>query len=183
MTTSSATSYVQTAHFSEFQTKMGLLSSLISNADQFHLQLYYSNVVSVMEKYLYDLYVGEITSCDSAFKEMCKLQKFSTQKYPLLEVLNQDIKAKVINSVQNLVWHRLNDLDPLFKKTINTKMNISQALKNKLALRHHFIHRNGYDLQGNAVVLTEQDVVDTIQIITDFIQDIDKKYHNYNVNK
>ncbi|WP_412496469.1 hypothetical protein [Shewanella chilikensis] len=179
MTSNQIPAYTPTATCVEFNQAIAKVNGLLSTADQFHLQLYYSNVVGVMEKYLYDLYVGEIESCDVAFDKMCKLPKFAVQKYPLMQIFHQDIKAIVINSVKNMVWHRVNDLDPMFKKTFGFKINISQKLKNKLATRHHFVHRNGLDLEGNNVVLTLSDLQDAIAVIEAFVIDIDKKFHSY----
>ncbi|TXH98539.1 MAG: hypothetical protein E6Q75_00980 [Rheinheimera sp.] len=179
MTSNPVSTYSPTATYLAFEVAINRIDALITTADTFHLQLYYSNVVGAMEKYLYDLYVGEIEACDTAFNLMCELPKFSVQKFPLKQIFNQNIKDIVINSVKNIVWHRINDLDPMFKKTFGIKMNISQKLKNKLATRHHFVHRNGFDLHGNVVSLTLQDVQDAIVVIKDFVIDIDKKFHTY----
>ncbi|WP_392340391.1 hypothetical protein [Moritella marina] len=179
MTSSPIPPYASTGTYTEFEQAIARIKGLLGTADSFHLQLYYSNVVAAMEKYLYDLYVGEIESCDKAFDKVCALPKFTAQKYSLKQIFHQDIKAIVINSVKNIVWHRINDLDPMFKKTFGIKMNISQDLKLKLAVRHHFVHRNGYDLDGNLVELTKQDVDEAIVSIEVFILDIDKKFHTY----
>lgn len=179
MTSNPIPPYTPTGTYTEFEQAIARIKGLLGTADGFHLQLYYSNVVAAMEKYLYDLYVGEVESCDKAFDRVCSLPKFTVQKYSLKQIFHQDIKAIVINSVKNIVWHRLNDLDPMFKKTFGVKMNISQDLKRKLAARHHFVHRNGYDLEGNLVALTKQDVDEAIVSIEAFILDIDKKFHTY----
>lgn len=183
MTSNPTPPYNPTPCYNQFQVDITRINDQLATTDDFHRPLYYSNVVSIMEKYLYDLYIGEVTSCDNSFKEMCKLPKFAMQKYPLQEILYQDIKAKVINSVKNMVWHRLNDLDPIFKKTFNIKMNISQALKHALEERHHFVHRNGFDLEGKAVVLTNADVSNAILLVSNFIKDIDIKFHTYLYSK
>ncbi|MFA0492025.1 hypothetical protein BCT41_15120 [Vibrio splendidus] len=177
--TTSIPPYTPSQFMNELQTGIVVIQTNSLNCDQFHSQLYFSNVISLMEKYLYDLFIHEITTKDDVFKLMSSAQKFSTQKYPISEIFNGNVKNKVVNAVKNMVWHRLNDIDPLFKHTLNIRMNISRALTDKLAVRHDLIHRNGFDLDGNSVIISNEDLNDCIGLITDFTVDIDTKYHTY----
>ncbi|CAK1711401.1 RiboL-PSP-HEPN domain-containing protein [Vibrio crassostreae] len=176
--TSSQTS--ETSTFSaDFHEGIVRIQQAASNADSFHRKLYYSNVVSLMEKYLSDLFLYEITENDEKFNLMTSAQKFQTQKYPVAEIFNGDVKEKVITSIKNLVWHRLNDIDPLFKHTFGIRIHIHTGLTDKLALRHDLVHRNGYTLAGELVDITLEKLNECIQTIVDFVDDIENKYQIY----
>lgn len=177
--TTDTPAYVPSQFIDRLQVSISAIQTYSASTDEFHRQLYFSNVISLMEKYLYDLFMHEITTKENVFKLMTSAQKFVGQKYKVVEIYNGDVKGKVINSVKNLVWHRLNDVDPLYKHTLNIRMNITRALTDKLAIRHDLVHRNGYDLDGNPVVISAQDLNDCVALITSFTKDIDQKYHAY----
>lgn len=179
MTTSNIPEYSTSSAYSSFEQHITLVASKLDNADDFHLELYYSNIITTMEKYLYDLYVNEVSNDQQAFNKMCKLPKFANLKYPLQQALHQDIRVNVINTVKNMVWHRLNDLAPMFKETLGIRMNISRQLTNDIDIRHHIVHRNGFDLNGNKVAVTKERIEALILSIKQFVTDIDRKFHRY----
>lgn len=176
-----AVQYKPSIFFTQFSDDIAKVINKLTEADDFHLKLYYSNIISAMEKYLYDLCITEISTNKDTFMKMCTNDKFANQRYPLPVILHQDISVIIINSVKSMVWHRLNDIDPLFRKAMGIKMNIPQNLKKTLETRHHLVHRNGFDLDGNPVLLTTDEVNGAINLIKNFIIDIDKKFHTYKI--
>lgn len=170
----------QVSSFStDFSNGISLIQQAAADTDGFHRQLYFSNVISLMEKYLSDLFLYEVTAKEDVFKLMTTANKFKTQKYAVAEVFNGDVKIKVINSVKNLVWHRLNDIDPLYKHTFNIRMHIHTGLTDKLALRHDLVHRNGYTLDGQAVIISNEALNECISTVADFINNVESKYQVY----
>ncbi len=83
MTTSS---YSPSSFWNELNQNLETLRKKSVGCDELHLNLYFSNAISVMEKYLYDLFVFEISSKDTIFKKMCSAEKFKSQKYGLFVV-------------------------------------------------------------------------------------------------
>ena len=144
--------------------------------DEFHNRLYYSNVISLMEKYLYDLFIHEITSNREAIVRLGTQNKFRSESLKIPYLLHNTVEEYLINAMKNMVWHRLNDIDVLFKNVIGIKINISTTLLETLNIRHHIIHRNGYDLEGNKVVISDKDLQSCIALVSSFVYEIDKKY-------
>ncbi|MBA6222612.1 hypothetical protein H4J51_17465 [Colwellia sp. MB02u-18] len=180
MTTSSP--LASSSFSTDFLNGITTIQSLSPESDGFHKQLYFSNIISLMEKYLSDLFIHEITSKDNIFNLMTSAHKFQSQKYVVKEIFNGDVKTKVINSVKNLVWHRINDIDPLFKHTLNIRMNINTGLTDKLTLRHDLIHRNGFTIDGLPVEISNDDLNECINVVSQFINDVESKYQNYLLN-
>ena len=144
--------------------------------DEFHNKLCFSNVISLMEKYLYDLFIHEISSNREAIVRLGTQNKFRTESLKIPYLLHHTVEEYLINAMKNMVWHRLNDIDVLFKNVIGIKINISTTLLENLNIRHHIIHRNGYDLEGNKVLIEDQDLQSCIALVDSFVFDIDKKY-------
>ncbi|MGI2125324.1 HEPN domain-containing protein [Shewanella oncorhynchi] len=144
--------------------------------DDFHNKLYFSNVVSLMEKYLYDLFVHEITTDRSALVKLGMTNKFKSESLKIPYLLHNNIEDFIVNAVKNFVWHRLNDVDVFFKNVLLINFNLNGKLLALLKVRHDIVHRNGFDLEGNPVIISDQDLLECMTTITAFIEDIDKKY-------
>jgi len=171
--------YTKSSYYEQFQAGLSKISESLDKADSFHLNLYYSSIVAMVEKYLFDVYVNEIEGDEEAFFRMSLTDKYRNTSYSLAQVLKGDVKKTVINSIKNLVWHRLNDIDYLYKNTFNIKFNVSTKLLDIISVRHDIVHRNGFDIDGGTVEVNAQNVVDAIGVVGDFILDIDKKYYSY----
>ncbi|MBY7704053.1 hypothetical protein [Vibrio harveyi] len=172
-----------TSNPSEFSTSfhegIAIIQQASLNTDEFHRKLYFSNVISLMEKYLSDLFLHEIITNEATFNLMTSAQKFKTQKYAVQEIFNGDVKEKVINSVKNLVWHRLNDIDPLYKHTLDIRIHIHTGLTDKIALRHDLVHRNGFTLNGEPVTISNEDLNECINTVSAFVDNVEGKYQAY----
>ncbi|MCY4328960.1 MAG: hypothetical protein OXC48_02570 [Endozoicomonadaceae bacterium] len=144
--------------------------------DEFNNKLYYANVISLMEKYLSDIFIHEISSSREAIVRLSTQNKFRSESLKIPYLLHHTVEDFLINSMKNTVWHRLNDIDVLFKNVMDINMNISTELTEIIKIRHHIIHRNGYDPEGNKIVITDQDLQKCIARVSAFIFETDKQY-------
>jgi len=168
----------QTNHsrfYDEYQSGIRIITAQ-NNNDEFHNKLYYSNVISLMEKYLYDLFIYEISSDRNALVTLGTQNKFSAASLKIPYLLHNSVEKYIINTMKNIVWHRLNDIDVFYKNVLGIQFNLSTAILNILKIRHDIVHRNGFDIEGNMVVITDQKLENCINLINSFILDIDKKY-------
>lgn len=171
--------HIESIYYIQFRTGLEQISAQVESADAFHLALYHASMVSMMEKYLFDVFINEIETSNNAFLKMSQMDRFKNLSYKLSVILNNEIKKIVINTVKNMIWHRLNDIEPLFKNVMGIKFNISKKLTDIIKDRHDIVHRNGYNLTGGVVDLSRSKVNDANETLKAFILDIDKKYHNY----
>ncbi|CAN2040781.1 RiboL-PSP-HEPN domain-containing protein [Candidatus Magnetomoraceae bacterium gMMP-15] len=168
----------QTDHsefYNEFQNGIRKIISQTNN-DKFHNKLYYSNVISLMEKYLYDLFIYKIKSDRNALVTLGTQNKFNNVSLKIPYLLHNSVEEFIINAMKNIVWHRLNDIDVFYKKVLRIQFNLNREILNILKTRHDIVHRNGFDLDGNMVEITDQKLETCINLINQFILDIDKKY-------
>lgn len=142
----------------------------------FHNQLYFSNVISLMEQYLSNLFIFEIENDSTSLQRLANHDKFRSATVTIPFALNNSIESYLIKSMKSLVWHRLNDVEMYYKKVINIRFNISGELLTQLELRHDLVHRNGHKLDGTRVDITEDNLNRCITLIELFINDIHKKY-------
>ncbi|MBF0451806.1 MAG: hypothetical protein HQK75_13970 [Candidatus Magnetomorum sp.] len=161
--------------YDEFQSGINKIISQTNN-DAFHNKLYYSNVISLMEKYLYDLFISKISSDRNALVTLGTLKKFSNVSLKIPYLLHNSVEDFIINAMKNIVWHRLNDIDVFYKKVLKIQFNLNRDILKVLKIRHDIVHRNGFDLDGNMVEITNQKLKTCIDLIIQFISEIDAKY-------
>lgn len=146
------------------------------NKDSFHNQLYFSHVISLMEQYLSSLFIFEIESNPASLQKLASHDKFRSATVTVPFALNNSMEEYLIKSMKSLVWHRLNDVEMYFKKVTNIRFNISGDLLTQLELRHDIVHRNGHKLDGSAVHITDENLIECTTLIEEFIKDIHTKY-------
>jgi len=179
MNTERVSQYIESFHYQDFKAGLDKISSHVENSDEFHMALYYASLVSMMEKYLFDVFITEIEGDLSAFLRMCSMDKYANQTFKLPQILHGNIRNHVINSVKSMVWHRLNDVDPLYKKVFGFGLNISRSLTGIIEVRHDIVHRNGFTLAREAIQLNREMLTGAITNLERFIHDVDTKYSAY----
>lgn len=141
-------------------------------------QLFFSHTITIMEKYLYDLFIHEISTNEAKLKRLANQNKFKEQKLGVAFALNNSVSDWIINTVKQIVWHRLNDIQSFYRDVIDISFDVDRLVIDAINKRHHLVHRNGFDLEGNTISISDSDLNNLINIIDRFISDIDKKYTN-----
>lgn len=147
--------------------------------DYFHNKLYFSHIISLMEMYLYDLFVQEISTNRDALVKLAAQDKFKSLSLKIPFLLHNTVEDFIIHTVKNFVWHRLNDVDVLYKNVLGIQFNTNAKILEKIKIRHDIVHRNGFDLHGQEKIISETELVDCMNVISDFVLDIEKKYAAY----
>ena len=166
--------YIPSTFYNEFKINLEYISN--QQGDELHRGLYFSNIISLMEKYLLDLFISEISNDRNKVVKLATHPRFKTQSVKLTYALNNSIENYTINSMKNIVWHRLNDIDIFYKTVLNIRFNITSKLLKKLTIRHHIVHRNCHDTNGGKVYISQETLQQCIDEVNLFIKDIDKKY-------
>lgn len=148
----------------------------LDDIDDFHCQLYFSYIITLMEKYLSDVFIYEISQHREYLIRLAQHHKFQSESLKIPYLLHHSVEDYMINSIKNLVWHRLNDVETLYKLVLNISFNKSHALLNQMIIRHDIVHRNGFTLSGEQRVISPHDVTNCLTLIQQFILDVDKKY-------
>lgn len=154
----------------------GIANIKAQNRDDFHNQLYFSNVISLMEQFLSNLFIFEITECHQSLQKLASHDKFRSATVTIPFALNNSIETYLVRSMKALVWHCLNDVEMYYKKVLNIRFNISSELLKQLELRHDFVHRNGFKLDGEQVEISNAALDKCIGLVEPFVNDIHTKY-------
>jgi hypothetical protein len=162
------------AYFQEFLSQANLVVN--RPRDPFVNRLYFAQAITLMEKYLSDVLIAEIRSNPCALKRLANTPKFHGQCLPIPKALNTSISEFIVHAMQNEVWHRVNDVKVFYRAALGVDFHVPITLRNAIDKRHHIAHRNGTDLDGNAVVVADEEIVTLYSELTRFLRDIDRKY-------
>ena len=141
-------------------------------------RLLFSHVITIMEKYLSDLFIYEISNNDGKLKRLANQNKFKVQKVTVEFALNNSVPNLIIDAMKRMVWHRLNDIQVFYKEVLGIPFELERDVINAINKRHHLVHRNGFDFEGNTVPVNDEELRTLISMIDEFISNIDEKYIN-----
>ena len=78
--------------------------------------------------------------------------------------------------MKQLVWHRLNDIQIFYKNVLGIAFDLERPIMDAINKRHHIVHRNGFDLDNNAISVSDHDLTNLILAVDNFILKIDAQY-------
>ena len=139
-------------------------------------RLLFSQVITIMEKYLYDLFIHEISTKDTALKRLENHNKFKENRLEVAFALNNSVSEWIIHTMKKMVWHRLNEIKVFYREILDISFNLEHPVLAAIDKRHDLIHRNGFDLKGNQVTVSDAELADLKTNVTRFIAKIDRKY-------
>jgi hypothetical protein len=140
-------------------------------------RLLFSQIITLLEKYLLDVFIHEITTNTTKLQTLANHNKFREQKLGIAFALNNSVRDWIIDTMRKMVWHRLNDVQILYKAVLGITFELERPIIEAINKRHDLIHRNGFDLRGNNVPVTHADLCGLINAVDSFVINIDEKYN------
>ena len=139
--------------------------------------------ITALEAFLSDTLIKYVLGNNDALKRLLKtddgLQK---KKFSLDQIIDKkDFVANEVKAyLRGVLYHNLSRVQFLYKTAIGLDIfdvSIDRVeLQRAIKLRHHCVHRNGKDENGNQLTEITRDYVEAIaEIIKQFIEQIDKK--------
>ena len=137
-----------------------LLEAKVEPAEhQCMLRLLYANVITALETYLSDKFISSVNADEKLLRRFVETTpEFEKRKLTLSEVFNahESIKNEVKTHLLEVVWHRLDKVEPMFRDTLGIGFPPEMGeLHKALIVRHDCVHRNGRTKDGEEHVLSE----------------------------
>jgi hypothetical protein len=140
-----------------------LLEVKVEAADrQCMLRLLYVNVITALETYLSDKFISSVNSDEKLLRKFVETTpEFKNQRLPLSDVFSarENIKQRVQGHLLEVVWHRLDKVEPMFHDTLGVMFPSDvRELHRAIIVRHDCVHRNGKTKDGEERVFNESDI-------------------------
>lgn len=141
----------------------------------------YSGVITCLEDYLSTTLIKNVLNDKMLFRkfvetyENIKNRKFSLNEiYKNLDKLEQIVKGELLD----IIYHHLPKVRNIYGNVFGIKFPKIEEVMTIVNNRHHMVHRNGKDKEGNALSLGKEEVDRVIDIVEDFIKEIDEQISN-----
>ncbi len=169
---------IETEEFSRFYLdfREGVEQINAYSSDIFLNKLFFSQLISLMEKYLSDVFIYEISHDETLLKKLANENKFKAQSLPVAFALNHSVSDWIVAAMKSMVWHRLSEVRIFYKNVLGISFDIERPVLDAIKKRHDLVHRCGFDLAGLSVSVSEQELDDLRVTVDNFVRKIDLAY-------
>lgn len=156
-----------------------ILDSSIEDTARFDLLvMLHGHVVAAVESYLSSTFIHLVTNSNELIRKLVETDPvFSKQKFTLKEMFEEHerLQRTVATYLNNLIFHDLKKVKPMYKDVIDFDFGNIGWLFNAVSIRHHCVHRAGYDKEGNTVNITSDSIKELVSKSTELIESIEEK--------
>lgn len=148
-------------------------------------KLLFANIITCLETYLSDALINTVLDNDVLLKRFVEnFKEYKDISLRLCDIYKKmdDIKKLVKEDLYKLMYHNLFKIRPIYKTVFDIDFpdNISEIAK-KISIRHHLVHRNGKDQDGNQIIISKDELHKTFNLIYNFVKEIDNQFKDKNV--
>lgn len=178
------------AEFDEAQSE--LLDLLTSMSDPFDgrpvpptaalVRMVFSQLVAVLEAYLADRLHREVIDNPKAKLRLVQgAEPFKKQAITLHQAIGDPGLAdrRITETIKSVLYHRFDDVEALYRPAFRSKALFPspenrQELEDAVKLRHHCVHRNGRDMEGNVQAISAKDVETVAKAMRELVEHIER---------
>lgn len=157
------------ARIEELKTTLALQTD--ATAKELVARLVFSALIGALESFLWETAQHWIEEREDVLRRCVeKLPVFKERPLKLGEVFlqHEKIKETVKGHLQNLVWHRWDQVGALYKTGLGVKFPSVAAFEAPLIQRHHIVHRSGTDMEGKLIHIGDADVTELAEKVEAF---------------
>lgn len=156
-----------------------ILDSSIDATARFDLLvMLHGHVVAAVESYLSSTFIHLVTNSNELIRKLVETDPaFSKQKFTLKEIFEEHerLQRTVATYLKNLIFHDLKKVKPMYRDVIDFDFGNVGWLFNAVNIRHHCVHRAGYDKEGKTVEITTVSIKELVSKSTDLVESIEEK--------
>lgn len=138
--------------------------------------LLFANVVTALESYLSGKFIKKV------LRERDKLQAyvetspdFRHTKIRMSEMFAAigGIETTVQEKLASITWHNLGKVKQMYENTFGIRDMSIENLMKSVQKRHHIVHRNGQDKNGNLIIIEKEDIECLISGALKLVNEVD----------
>ena len=136
----------------------------------------HAHIVSSMEAYLSSTFIDTVLLSEQFIRKLIESDpEFSNRKFTLNEIflkresLEEDIKVYL----KALIFHDLKKIKPMYKDVFDIDFGDIGWLFTAVNVRHHCVHRAGYDKEGKEVSISVFSIEDLLNKCESLVKSIE----------
>ena len=137
----------------------------------------YAHSVTLLEAFLSDTVKALISESENMFMRSIGIEELKKARYSLefLAQNNVEPKSLAIKELSRILYHNIPKVKKMFEIILNHKVEIDISKVVKITkVRHDIVHRNGMTSDGDSIMLTEKDIIEAINNIELFSNELEK---------
>lgn len=122
----------------------------------------FGHVVATIEAYLSSTFIHYSLSSENHMRRLVENDpEFAKRKFTDQEIFTkrENLKNDLSEYLKGLIFHDMAKVKPLYSSVLDVDFGDVKWLFQAVLVRHHCVHRAGYDKDGNEVELKNEDVV------------------------
>lgn len=152
----------------------------ITGATKDHLlRVLHVSVITAIETYLSDAFINSvINDSDNMRKFVENNPEFKSKTIKLSEIFSkhENIDQEVKGYLVSQLWHNLKKVKPMYKSTLEVEFpDDIESIFKAIDTRHDLVHRNGKNLEGEVVLITEENLSSLLDDAIIFITHINEQ--------
>lgn len=148
--------------------------SLGSASSKNLLVMLHAHVVTSVEAYLSSTFIEKALSAESFMRRLVESDpEFAKQKFTIKEIFTkrESLKNDLSQYLKDLIFHDIAKVKAMYLSVLDIDFGEVGWLFEAVALRHHCVHRAGYDKDGNEVNLTKESIRNLIGLCETLIHE------------
>jgi hypothetical protein len=136
----------------------------------------FGHVVAAVEAYLSSTFIQYALSSENHMRRLVENDpEFAKRKFTVQEIFTkrEQLKGELSEYLQGLIFHDIAKVKPLYSSVLDIDFGDVQWLFKAVLVRHHCVHRAGYDKDGNKVDLDKEDVIRLTNKATELVHEIE----------
>lgn len=159
---------------SHLDSAEGLLKIDVGQHNAFSLTvMIYGHVVAATEGFLSSVFIKTTTGSEEMIRRLVETDpKFSEMQFSMSQLFKEreSIKDTVAVYLQNLIFHDLKKIKPMYKSVLGLDLGEIGWLFKAVSKRHDCVHRAGYGKDGSQLTFDEGELVTLIQKVRDLCE-------------
>ncbi len=149
------------------------------------LVMIHAHVVSSIEGYLAGVFIHQVCNSEEFTRKLVESDpEFSKRKFTLREIYQEKetLKVTVASYLKDLIFHDLKKIKPMYETVLNHEFSDISWLFKAVEIRHHCVHRAGYNKDGEKVEISVESIADLLNHANDLAGEIDstvETVHSY----
>ncbi|WP_236187700.1 hypothetical protein [Pseudomonas pharyngis] len=140
------------------------------------LVMIHAHVVSTIEGYLAGVFIHQVCNSEELTRKLVESDpEFSKRKLTLREIYQEKetLKVTVASYLKGLIFHDIKKIKPMYEVVLNHKFSDLSWLFKAVEVRHHCVHRAGYNKDGERVDISVGSIADLLNSANDLAIEID----------
>jgi hypothetical protein len=138
----------------------------------------FGHVVATIEAYLSSTFIHYALFSERHMRLLVENDpEFAKRKFTVQEIFTkrEELKSDLSDYLKGLIFHDIAKVKPLYQSVLTVDFGDVKWLFQAVQVRHHCVHRAGYDKDGNEVNLKKEDVVKLINQSAELVHEVESK--------